>query len=242
MATWIAHLRLAENLLERIPDLDEAQFATGNIAPDSGIPDENWEKFNPPPQVTHFKITDSVHKDIADLNFYRQYLANINPQDTQRFSFRLGYFFHLITDNLWSIKIGIPTTQRYAKEFSENPKFIWTVKEDWYGLDFIHVRDYPDSLFWRVFLQAQPLNFDLDFLPLAALEQQLQYIKNFYQRTDEEIQARYTRDYSYLSQAEMDQFIAETTDTLEQVYLALWQKKTNPNSHVSALQLLETLP
>jgi hypothetical protein len=41
MATWIAHLRLAENLLERIPGLDEAQFAIGNVAPDSGIPDEN---------------------------------------------------------------------------------------------------------------------------------------------------------------------------------------------------------
>lgn len=239
MATWIAHLRLAENLLERIPNLDEAQFAIGNVAPDSGIPDENWEKFNPPPEVTHFKISESVHKNIADLNFYRQYLADIKPKDAARFSLRLGYFFHLVTDNLWSIKIGIPTTERYPQEFAADPKFIWTVKGDWYGLDFIHVRDHPDSLFWRVFLQAQPLDFDLDFLPLAAVEQQLQYIKGFYQRTDEKIQEYYTRDYSYLSQAEMDRFIAESTDTLEQVYLALWRSKTNLNSHLSALQLLE---
>jgi len=27
MATWIAHLRIAENLLAHIPDLDAAQFA-----------------------------------------------------------------------------------------------------------------------------------------------------------------------------------------------------------------------
>jgi hypothetical protein len=238
MATWIAHLRLAENLLERIPDLDEAQFAIGNVAPDSGIPDENWEKFDPPSQVTHFKISDNVHKEIADLNFYRQYLADVSPGDRTRFSFRLGYFFHLVTDNLWSGKVGVPTTERFAAEFAANPKFIWTVKQDWYGLDFIYVRDYPNSLFWRVFLQAEPLQFDLDFLPQAALNQQLQYIKEFYQRTDEKIQACYTREYQYLNQDEMEKFIVETTDTLEKIYLALWRDKKESDGHLAALQLL----
>lgn len=57
MAIWIAHLRLAENLLARIPNLDEAQFAIGNIAPDSGVPDEKWEHFDPPKEVTHFVRT-----------------------------------------------------------------------------------------------------------------------------------------------------------------------------------------
>ena len=146
MATWIAHLRIAENLLERIPDLDAGQFVIGNVAPDSGIPDENWEKFNPPPQVTHFKRSNSVHKDIADLDFYRGYLAEVSPQDTQRFSFRLGYFFHLITDNLWTIEVGRPTSEHWADEFAADKKFIWEVKEDWYGLDHIYVREYPDCL------------------------------------------------------------------------------------------------
>ncbi|MBN1303008.1 MAG: hypothetical protein JXA13_01130 [Anaerolineales bacterium] len=35
--------------------LDFGPFAIGNIAPDSGIPDENWENLEPPPEVTHFK-------------------------------------------------------------------------------------------------------------------------------------------------------------------------------------------
>jgi hypothetical protein len=56
MASWIVHLRLAENLLGLIPDrlaersrrsLEPASFAVGNIAPDSGMPDEKWEKSNP---------------------------------------------------------------------------------------------------------------------------------------------------------------------------------------------------
>lgn len=238
MATWIAHLRLAENLLERIANLDESQFAIGNVAPDSGIPDENWENFNPPPEITHFKIAGQKHKNIADLNFYRQYLAGFDPSQSKAFSFRLGYFFHLITDNLWSIKIGVPTIERYQDEFDADPKFIWTVKENWYGLDFIHVRDYPQSLFWRVFLNAEPDGFDLDFLPRAALEQQLQHIKDFYRRTDDKIQAHYTRQYNYLPPAHMDNFIAEASDTLSRVYQALWVEKIVLNNQYSALELL----
>ena len=52
MATWIVHLRLAENLMQMIEGLDAPQFAIGNIAPDSGMPDEKWEKFEPPVEVT----------------------------------------------------------------------------------------------------------------------------------------------------------------------------------------------
>jgi len=35
MATWITHLRIAENLLDLLPTLDPERFAVGNIAPDS---------------------------------------------------------------------------------------------------------------------------------------------------------------------------------------------------------------
>lgn len=242
MATWIAHLRLAENLLERIPGIDEAQFALGSVAPDSGIPDEAWEHFDPPPEVTHFKVKTNLPTNVADLDFYRKYLAGIDPvTDEERFSFRLGYFFHLVTDSLWTLKVGKPTQARYASQFAANPQFIWTVKEDWYGLDFIHIRDYPASLFWRVFLQAEPRGFDLDFLPQAALEQQLAYIKAYYQRQDEKVQEKYTRKYSYLTRAEMDRFILETTEALEQAYFALWRDRANTDGKTSTLELIGQL-
>jgi hypothetical protein len=221
MATWIAHLRIAENLLASIPDLDAGQFAIGNIAPDSGIPDEKWEKFEPPPEITHFKRSASVHKDIADLDFYRRHLAHIPPQDAARFSFRLGYFFHLITDNLWTIHIGKPTNERYAEQFAADKKFIWEVKEDWYGLDHIYVRAHPDCLYWRVFLDAQPSAADLDFLPIQALTRQLGYIKSYYQRRDEKIDAMCARPMIYLSAAEMDSFVLEASVRLEKIYQTL---------------------
>lgn len=222
MATWIAHLRIAENLLGLIPNLDEAQFAIGNIAPDSGIPDEKWEKFEPPPAVTHFKRTDDVHKDIADLDFYRGYLADVPPDDAPRFSFRLGYFFHLVADNLWTIRVGKPTQERFSEQFAADKDFIWEVKRDWYGLDHLYVRAHPESLFWRVFLDAEPDSTDLDFLPARALSHQLDYIKTFYQRRDEKVDAMCARPMIYLPAAEMDAFVREATEQIERIYRALW--------------------
>jgi hypothetical protein len=238
MATWIAHLRIAEALLDRIPNLDPGQFAIGNIAPDSGIPDENWEKFNPPPEVTHFKRSKSVHKDIADLDFYRGYLADIPPDDPGRFSFRLGYFFHLITDNLWTIQVGKPTNERFAEMFAADNKFIWEVKEDWYGLDQIYVREHFDCLFWRVFLEAQLASAELDFLPPAAVVRQMRHIKEFYQRDDDEIKAMMARPMIYLSKSEMDRFVSNAIERIFAIYQILWPTPPALDGFSSSLELL----
>lgn len=171
MATWIVHLRLAERLLDRIDGLDPAYFAIGNIAPDSGIPDEKWEKFDPPAEVLHFQASENETWRIADLEFYRRYLAPARKKalDSLRFSFLLGYFFHLVTDNMWEELIGKPTMERFASQFEADPKFVWQVKRDWYGLDFEHVRTYPESLFWMVFMDCQYEDDFLDFLPVKAV-------------------------------------------------------------------------
>jgi hypothetical protein len=239
MATWIAHLRIAENLLERIPNLDPGQFAIGNVAPDSGIPDEKWEKFNPPPEVTHFKRSKSVHKDIADLEFYRGYLADISPNDTGCYSFRLGYFFHLITDNLWTLDVGRPTSERWVEQFAADKKFIWEVKKDWYGLDHIYVREHPECLYWRVFLNAQPASAELDFLPPEALPHQLKHIKSYYQLNDDEIQDMMTRPKKYLSKEQMDRFVDESTEHIYAIYGLLWPMSPVLDGHFSALELTE---
>jgi hypothetical protein len=237
MATWIAHLRIAENLLAHIPGLDPSQLAIGSVAPDSGIPDEKWEHFDPPPEVTHFKRSHSVHKDIADLDFYRAYLANVFPDDTGCYSFRLGYFFHLITDNLWTIDVGKPTTERYPEQFAADKSFIWEVKRDWYGLDHLYVREHPESLYWRVFLDARPASADLDFLPPQALSRQMGHIKAYYQSDDDEIKAMMARPMIYLSKEAMDQFVANASECLLRIYKLLWPTPPDLDGKFSALEL-----
>jgi len=54
MGTWISHLRIAEQLLTAMPQLDEVAFIYGNLAPDSGLPNADWSAFDPPKEVTHF--------------------------------------------------------------------------------------------------------------------------------------------------------------------------------------------
>jgi len=252
MATWIAHLRIADNLLNLIPNLDPGQFAIGNIAPDSGIPDKDWGKFDPPPEVTHFKRSKSVHKDIADLDFYRDYLADVSPEDTGHFSFRLGYFFHLITDNLWTIQVGIPTQERFPEQFAENDKFIWEVKKDWYGLDHIYVREHPDCLYWRVFLDAEPFDAappggdrqdkpasaDLDFLPPEAIDRHLGFVKKYYQMEDDEIKEMITRPKRYLSKEEMNEFVENASGQLFSIYQILWPTPPALDGIATSLKLL----
>ena len=224
MASWIVHLRIAENLIASMPALNPVLFGIGNIAPDSGIPDATWENFNPPPAVTHFENPHSQVYRSGDLAFYRQYLQPSLTliDDPDRFSFLFGYFAHLVTDNLWSLRIGRPTHTRYQSQFEADPKFIWEVKKDWYGLDFIYVRDHPDCLFWRIFIHCSYDRRDLDFLPVEALQQRIAYIQDYYQSKGPEVEAAYQRPYIYLSKEQMDQFVSEASAIIEAIYHNLW--------------------
>ena len=238
MASWIAHLRIAENLLGLFPDLVPAHFAVGSVAPDSGIPDEKWEKFTPPQEITHFSSGNGAGRKLADMEFYRRYLLPLcGSKVADLVSFRLGYFFHLITDNLWNREIGIPTLRRFAAEFAAKKDFISEVKNDWYGLDFLYVRDHPDSLFWRVFLSAKPELGGLDFLLPEGVHRNIAYIQQYYQRTDVEIQALYNRPYIYLSRAQADRFVAESTRLISRIYKHLWINGMAADGIASALDL-----
>ena len=133
------------------------------------------------------------------------------------------------------VEVGIPTQKRYAEKFATNPKFISEVKKDWYGLDLAYVRDHPESLFWRVFLESEPDACDLDYLPMAVVKQQLKHIKTFYQNYDEEIKGFYSPPYFYLTQKQVDNFVNEVTQRLYRIYQALWVSRTSLSNHKSIL-------
>ena len=139
--------------------------------------------------------------------------------ETRRYSFLLGYFFHLITDNLWLEKVWRPHKAKHAEWHARDRSgFNQETKRDWYGQDFIYVRDHPDSFFHRVFLGAEYGEDYLAFMSPAAFAHQIAYIKTFYQRTDEAVQALYEREYKYLTKAQMDGFVDEAVSYLEGVY------------------------
>ncbi|NMB67251.1 MAG: hypothetical protein GYA20_00630 [Chloroflexi bacterium] len=240
MATWIVHLRIAERLLGDLDaGLDEAAFALGNIAPDSGIPDENWEHFDPPPAVTHFQVDHPRYRS-ADVTFYREHLLPLRhaTPDAALFSLRLGYFFHLITDNLWYQQVGKPAIERWRGEFADDAAFWSEIKGDWYGLDHAYVRAHPDSLFWRVFTGCRYERDDLPFLPPQAVRRQLAYIQDWYRSDDEEIRAMLGRPFDYLNAAQADAFVDGACGQLAQIYRLFWLEDADVNGAVSALERL----
>jgi len=237
MGTWISHLRIAEKLFEHFPELDEVTFTFGNLSPDSGIPNADWTEFDPPKEVTHFLRKGEGEDAIHDLVYYEQYIANIKPkEDIERYSFRLGYFCHLICDIMWSKKIGTTTKQEFKSLFDADPgKAIETIKDDWYGLDQIYVREHPESNFWSVIMANPNPPSYLPFIKEAALHQQYEHIRKFY--SEQESNWFLALPYRYLSERTMSRMV---TDSIEAV-LAVCDKVSsleNANEMQSSLSLL----
>ena len=214
MGTWISHLRIAENLLPHFPDVDEVTFAFGNLSPDSGIPNADWTEFDPPKDVTHFLRKGQEEHEIHDLVYYRQYLADIKPEDDIKlYSFRLGYFFHLICDIMWAQRIGATTKRQFKALFeADKRKGISLVKDDWYGLDQLYVRDHPEHIFWRVIMTNPFPPSYLPFVKENALHQQYDHIRKYY--SEQEDKWFLSIPYQYLNEATMTRMVNDSIEAI----------------------------
>lgn len=225
MGTWICHLRIAEKLLPHFPDLDKVTFTFGNLAPDSGIPNETWTEFDPPKEVTHFLKKGEGEDKIRDLAYYREHLSDINPQDDiQKYSFRLGYFTHLICDVLWMKYLAVTTKTAFQEMIAEDELKAWgIIKRDWYGLDQVYNRAHSEGLFWQIIHSIPNPPSYLPFVQENALHQQYDYIRKFYGEYDpywfED------RKYPYLNEGTMNRIVDDTT----QVTLFVMNKLKNIN-------------
>ena len=213
MASWMVHLRIADKLLDRIPALSPVEFIVGNIAPDSGVPNADWSSFTPNTKISHFK---SSGKKAGPDAFAAKYFTSEQRTgyDARQFSFYLGYLTHLMTDVLWSDQIAAPTLVLHAKENApDREEFIWKIKEDWYDLDYKYLRDHPGFRAFRVYLGA--VDFCNDFMEefsADAFDNRRQYITDFSLQGKENLD----REYPYLTEARMDRFVEEATETILQ--------------------------
>ncbi len=237
MATWIAHLRVAEALFAALPHLDETAFMYGNLAPDSGKPNADWTAFDPPKEVTHFLRRGEGEDKIHDLKFYRAYLADRQPdEDVADTSFRLGYFFHLICDNLWSRRLTT-TYKRLYPDLIDNPTHpLWTAfKRDWYHLDFCYLRDHPTCLFWRVYMTTPNPPTYMPFVSADGLTYSLDHIRTFYSTPNPERNIDHA--YIYLNETTMSRYVEDSVQAILKLYkrLQLRPALDGLNSAVSLL-------
>ena len=141
MATWMVHLRIADRFLDLFDSdaelaenhrIEQTEFVVGNIAPDSGIPSDDWTRFSPPKMVSHFKTKDSPGgADIDTDAFCRQHFSAEQRAryDGKAYSFFLGYLVHLLSDIEWKKRITDPLLSAYKAESAADYKsFIWKCK------------------------------------------------------------------------------------------------------------------
>lgn len=209
MATWIAHLRVAEKLLNKDYNIDKEAFIVGNIGPDLGVPNEDWSSFDPPTAITHWNDENDI---IQPERFYDKYLRN-KKMDNKEYSFKLGYYIHLLTDVEWTkLHKKQKENEEYRRNLEEDKNFIWIVKKDWYGHDFIYVENYKESIFHTVFKHIENVPDYLDYFPKGAFTRQVKYIRDYYLGENEE-----TKDnFIYLTKKDMDRFIEEATKVIEE--------------------------
>ena len=214
MGTWISHLRIAENLLQHFPEVDEVTFTFGNLSPDSGIPNADWTEFDPPKEITHFLEKGNGEHAIHDLVYYQEYLANINLEDDiPRYSFRLGYFFHLVCDIIWAKRVWAATQQQFKALFEADPnKAVSLVKDDWYGLDQLYVRAHPEHIFWRVIMTNPFPPSYLPFVKAKALHQQYDHIRKYY--SEQEDRWFLSIPYQYLNETTMTRLVNDSIEAV----------------------------
>lgn len=199
MASWMVHLRVAQIVMDRLPIENKKLFVIGNLAPDCGEPTGEG-RYEPPKSVTHFKGIDGNGEVDAEL-FKRQYLDNAEPE---KFDFYLGYYCHLLTDRLWSSHIAKRTKDKFHEEYETDPKFWRNVKQDWYDLDHLFIRDNQNFYPFQVVLNTESFeNSYLDFYSLTAIDVQLKFISVFYGSPQEGLD----HEYKYLDQKQMDDFV-----------------------------------
>ena len=58
MSSWIIHLRVAQQLYQKLHTKPRDAFVLGNIAPDSGVPRADGSGFVPDAQLSHFRSLD----------------------------------------------------------------------------------------------------------------------------------------------------------------------------------------
>ncbi len=212
MASWMVHLRIADNILSELSELSPKEFVVGNIAPDSGVPNEDWSAYIPSGDVSHFKTTDAEgFKDIHINEYVEQFYSAIQRKQytVEQKSFYLGYLTHLITDMMWSELIVRPSMYKFKALYDmDRNEWIRTLKKDWYDLDFLYLKKHPNFSAYSTYRKATGFeNKYLDIFSTDAFDKKRVYITNFYNNMRSNIE----REYNCLSEKEMDNFVSEAS-------------------------------
>lgn len=208
MASWMVHLRVADRLIDKLPPISNTEFVIGNIAPDSGVPNEDWSVFTPSSEISHFRTTDAyglkeIHEDQFLANYFTK--EQCRQYSPKQYAFYLGYLTHLLTDKMWVRDIVQPSRLRFP-DLYENDRGKWAqlVKGDWHALDILYLHKHPD--FRSFILYERAIGFQntyLDFFSIDAFDNRREYITATYRK--ESVAPKHQE--TYLSEDDIEVFV-----------------------------------
>ncbi|MFD1736330.1 zinc dependent phospholipase C family protein [Bacillus salitolerans] len=208
MATWVTHFRIAEELLKNDIPVSPIEFLVGNIGPDCGLIGENGIP-TPPKEITHFEVEGKINAN----SFYNEYLSDEHESSSRKFSYYLGYYIHLVTDEEWIKLLEQKKREKVYQEILNTPEYSRLVKRDWYGLDFLYLKNHKDNIFWTDFQHITDFPEYLDFFKKGQTLEQIGNITKFYQSStisDE-------HEFIYLSAVEVDEFVKDTVQMVTEL-------------------------
>lgn len=208
MASWMIHLRVAEGLIERLQIKNEKEFIVGNMAPDSGEPNEDWSFFTPSTAISHYHVkSENGLKNIDERKYIEQYFTPElwTEYAAKQREFYLGYLTHLLTDKLWVREIVEPASELFREQLQQKGgEYWWTIKADWYDMDFLYLRNHPDFKAFATYEAADGfVNSYLDFFSEKAFDNRRIYITDFYRKGSGDVVERPI----YLTAEELDCFV-----------------------------------
>lgn len=194
MASWVTHLMIADRVLDVIPELDRHGFCVGNIAPDCNVENDDWTKFIPSREITHWMSAE--RKTASDSErFYSEYILGRMREivPTEELSFLLGYYAHLVADaefqgwirdenrvasswvrikacsSLSEQAIGMPETWDSVKKLIDKNERM----KDIYSIEAEYLEKHPDSGYFSEILSLKEFPDYIDYLPKGAIARKI---------------------------------------------------------------------
>jgi len=219
MAGWITHMRIADEVLKQLPELERLGFCMGSIAPDCTVENEDWTAFTPPREATHWMTGEK--KLTADYEgFYRRYLAAQNTLSSQESSFYWGYMAHLMTDisffrfihdeERWKRVYSIPQVK---EQLAGMPLCFSSLKQifgktrvfsGWTAMENEYLYAHPECSYRTVLQTVQAFPSYVDYLPEGAIPRKIRVMGGMPEPHTGPV------DQIFFTHEEIEQYIADT--------------------------------
>ena len=227
MANWITHLRIADEVLRLVPELDKTGFCMGSIAPDCNVENEDWTQFTPPREVTHW-MTGATKLTADCEGFWNQRILGRAFASNEERSFYLGYYAHLVEDaeftrflldeqrvrDMWRRIRAVPELAQRTAGLPDTYQAIRSVfsrrerMADIYALESEYLHSHPDTSYLTVLQHVKQFPDYLDFLPPGAIVRKIGVMGGIPPKNTEEPQQ------VFCTRAELDAWTAQISAVL----------------------------